>query len=239
MNNKLKVSVVTVFFNGEKTLEKTIQSVIEQTYENIEYLIIDGGSTDSTVSIIKNYDSKIAFWKSEADKGIYDAMNKGLLQASGDFLIFLGADDVFIDKDVVMNFVRKISTGSFDYIYYGNVIKTSNNERYDGLFSKKKFAIKNICHQAIFYPKKIYKQNKYNLKYKLWADYAYNLKLFDYMRFIDMDVAFFNDQGSSSKKGDINFRKDVYWLVFKNLGIKCFFILLIDKIRRNLKKRTK
>ncbi|MCR5146562.1 MAG: glycosyltransferase [Clostridia bacterium] len=149
MEKKLKISVVTVVFNGEKTLEKTIQSVINQTYENIEYLIIDGGSSDSTVDIIKKYESKISFWKSEADKGIYDAMNKGLVQATGDFIIFLGADDLFVDREVVQNFVKKICCDSYDYIYYGNVIKTSNYAIYDGFFSKEKIAIRNICHQPL------------------------------------------------------------------------------------------
>lgn len=239
MENKLKISVVTVVFNGEKTLEKTIQSVVNQTYSNIEYIIIDGASTDDTISIIKKYESKIALWLSKPDHGIYDAMNKGLQIATGDFLIFMGADDLFINNDVISNFVSKIKNSDSNRVYYGNVIKVSTKERYDGYFTKEKFAIKNICHQSIFYSKNIYKTNQYDLKYKLWADYVYNFKLFNQMEFIDIDVAYFNDEGASSRKGDLEFRKDVYYLVFKYLGIKCFFILLAEKIKRNLNKRLK
>ena len=234
-----RISIVTVVYNGEKTLEKTIQSIISQSYDNIEYIIIDGASKDGTISIIKKYESKIAYWKSEPDKGIYDAMNKGLQKATGDFLIFMGADDLFIDSDVISNFVEKIKGKDWSRVYYGNVTKVSTNERYDGLFSKEKFAIRNICHQSIFYPKNIYKANTYDLKYKLWADYVYNFKLFKQMEYLDMDVAYFNDTGASAQKGDIEFRKNVYFLVLKHLGTKCLFILLADKIKRNLNKRLK
>lgn len=97
----LKISIITVSYNAAKTIEQTIQSVVNQTYDNIEYIIIDGGSTDGTVDIIKKYEDKIAYWVSEPDKGIYDAMNKGILKASGEYIYFLGADDWLYNESVM------------------------------------------------------------------------------------------------------------------------------------------
>ena len=84
----LKISIVTVSYNAAETIEQTISSVVNQTYENIEYIIIDGGSTDGTVDIIRKYEDRIAYWVSEPDKGIYDAMNKGIDVATGDYIYF-------------------------------------------------------------------------------------------------------------------------------------------------------
>mgnify|MGYP001033420933 FL=1 len=95
------ISVVTVSYNAVLTIEQTILSVINQTYPNVEYIIIDGGSTDGTVDIIKKYADKIAYWVSEPDKGIYDAMNKGGLKATGDFIQFLNAGDWFENEHVI------------------------------------------------------------------------------------------------------------------------------------------
>jgi len=90
------ITIITVVYNGEKYLEETIKSVINQTYPNVEYIIIDGGSTDGTLDIIKKYEDYIDYWVSEKDKGIYDAMNKGILVSNGKYLLFLNADDFLI-----------------------------------------------------------------------------------------------------------------------------------------------
>lgn len=95
------ISVVTVSYNAVSTIEQTILSVINQTYPNVEYIIIDGGSTDGTVDIIKKYADKIAYWVSEPDKGIYDAMNKGVVVATGEWINFMNAGDIFTDSDVI------------------------------------------------------------------------------------------------------------------------------------------
>lgn len=99
--NKPLVSVITVVFNGEKYLEETIQSVINQTYDNVEYIIIDGGSTDGTLDIIKKYENKIDYWISEKDRGISDAFNKGVRVAQGDYINFQGDGDGFYTTDAL------------------------------------------------------------------------------------------------------------------------------------------
>ena len=91
--DKPLISIITVVYNGEKYLEETIQSVINQTYDNVEYIIIDGGSTDGTVDIIKKYEDQIDYWVSEKDTGMYNALNKGFSCAQGDYLGWLNADD--------------------------------------------------------------------------------------------------------------------------------------------------
>ncbi|MDD3342473.1 MAG: glycosyltransferase family 2 protein [Sulfurospirillaceae bacterium] len=99
--NKPQISIITAVFNGEKHLEQTIQSIINQTYENMEYIIIDGGSTDGTLDIIKKYEDKIEYWVSEKDKGISDAFNKGVKVAKGEYINFQGDGDGFVSDDAL------------------------------------------------------------------------------------------------------------------------------------------
>ncbi len=114
----MKFSIITVVFNSKNILEKTIKSIEEQTNSNIEYIIIDGGSTDGTLDIIKKYDKYISYWDSVPDKGIYDAMNKGLKKATGDYVWFLNAGDEIYSLDT-LNYIDSIE-GDTD-AYYGEV----------------------------------------------------------------------------------------------------------------------
>ena len=113
------VSVVTVVFNGEKYLEETIQSVINQTYDNVEYIIIDGGSTDGTLDIIKKYEDRIDYWVSERDRGIYDAMNKGIDLASGEWINFMNAGDG-LDSYSILNEIFSNKINLKIGLIYGN-----------------------------------------------------------------------------------------------------------------------
>lgn len=116
MSNPL-ISVVTVSYNAVLTIEQTILSVLNQSYSNIEYVIIDGGSTDGTIDIIKKYADKIAYWVSETDKGIYDAMNKGIQKAKGEWINFMNAGDILYNSDVFAQvFGTAISMKTF-FIY--------------------------------------------------------------------------------------------------------------------------
>ena len=114
------ITVVTVVFNGEATLEQTIQSVVNQTYDNVEYIIVDGGSKDRTLDIIKKYEDRIDYWQSEPDKGIYDAMNKGIELANGDWINFMNSGDSFYNECVIKN----IYYGPYKMVIMGPINKT-------------------------------------------------------------------------------------------------------------------
>ena len=116
----MKISVVTVCYNAADCIEHTMLSVLNQSYPDIEYIVIDGGSTDGTVDIIKKYADRLAYWVSEPDKGIYDAMNKGIAAASGSYINFMNAGDTFASDSVLAEIVPQINPNS--QIVYGDVV---------------------------------------------------------------------------------------------------------------------
>lgn len=214
----MKISIITVTYNASKTIEDSILSVIHQTYPSIEYIIIDGKSIDGTIEIIKKYSRRITYWNSEEDKGIYDAMNKGLNIATGDFVLFLGADDKLFSKYTIESIVGKLAK---DEVYYGDCYMTKIRKIYWGRFNKYKLSIGNICHQSIFYPKKIYKNYHYDISYKVYADYIYNIMLYNKIKFnyLDETIAIFNYNGISSSCNDIKFKKEIQKVILQKLGI--------------------
>lgn len=111
------ISIITVVFNGAATLEDTIRSVLQQTYDNIEYIIIDGGSSDATLDILHKYDGSIDYWVSEKDAGIYDAMNKGIAQARGDYVGMLNSDDFFASPHALENIAARFKTSGVDAVF--------------------------------------------------------------------------------------------------------------------------
>ncbi|MFA6144570.1 MAG: glycosyltransferase family 2 protein [Sulfurimonas sp.] len=172
-NDKPLISIITVVYNGEKYLEETIQSVINQTYDNVEYIIIDGGSTDGTVDIINKYENQIDYWVSERDKGIYDAMNKGIDLAFGDYIFFLGADDRL---ENILHIIFKDINKRY-LLVYGNIKYNTS------LFVKSKFSFQTylhntIHHQSAFYSKDLFTNFRYDIRYKIAADYELNLLVY-------------------------------------------------------------
>lgn len=168
----MKISVVTVCYNAADTLEETMLSVLNQTYDNIDYIIIDGGSTDGTVGIIRKYADRLAYWGSEPDKGIYDAMNKGLAVATGDYVNFMNAGDTFFDEAVVENVASRINKeGCSSHVIYGDSYIYDNYHTY----YKRPEPLRNLrrhsafCHQASFI--KHGDDIKYDLNYRIAADY--------------------------------------------------------------------
>lgn len=115
-----RISVITVVKNGKEFIRQTITSVVEQTYLNKEYIVVDGASTDGTVEIIKSFDSKIAKWISEKDRGIADAFNKGLAHATGDYILILNADDALAAPDILETVSREIISSDFPAMLYGD-----------------------------------------------------------------------------------------------------------------------
>jgi putative colanic acid biosynthesis glycosyltransferase len=216
MDNKPLISIVTVVYNGEKFLEDTIKSVIEQSYENIEYIIIDGGSTDETVDIIKKYEDKIDYWASEPDSGIYDAMNKGAKLATGDFVVFMNAGDMFYMPKSVARCVALMSDETKSYfgrakIYSKKTTWLYPNENYhkENIETFLKNALPN--HQAMFFPKSFYKTYPYNLKYKVGSDsdYKFQAQKECGLLFIDEIVGVFALGGVSSEFQSFKLTKQI------------------------------
>jgi glycosyltransferase involved in cell wall biosynthesis len=174
-----RVSVVTIVFNDIQNIEKTILSVVNQTYPHIDYILIDGGSTDGTTEIIKKYASSISYRVSEKDKGIYDAMNKGQQAATGDYLIFMNSGDLFADHDVLY----RIFNGKTKYadVYYGETYLIDKSGTILGtrtdLTTRKLPANMTwkdmkkgmvVCHQSFLVKREL--APRYNLAYKCSAD---------------------------------------------------------------------
>jgi len=174
------ITVITVVLNGEKTLEETIKSVISQTYPNVEYIIIDGGSTDGTLDIIKKYEDYIDYWVSEPDKGIYDAMNKGIVISFGEWLNMLNSGDLYYNSMVIENiYTKEIDTdvygiaGSWVCDYEGNIFLYLPNPY--KMLEKPGW---HINHQAFFYRKITHKiLGLYSTDYELTSDHEYFLRL--------------------------------------------------------------
>ena len=168
-----KFSIITVSFNSSGTIEKTIKSVLEQDYSNIEYIIIDGGSTDGTVDIIKNYEDRIAYWISEPDKGISDAFNKGIAVATGDIIGIVNSDDQYLPG--ALRLIAKNYSEDID-VYRGTILihDEQKNEEYTYEPSMKfcLLPIKvNVCHLTTFITKKAYEEyGVYDLEFKLAMD---------------------------------------------------------------------
>jgi len=189
------ITVITVVLNGEKTLEETIKSVISQTYPNVEYIIIDGGSNDGTLDIIKKYEDYIDYWVSEPDEGIYDAMNKGIKVALGSYYVFLGSDDKII-KDWLEKGIHYINTllKFEDTIYlYGNIVFSAKwgKIRYKYLQLKDLSDLKKeftIPHSGSIISSKLFRFNSlYDKKYKIVGDYAWVLSVVQKIRPVYID----------------------------------------------------
>ena len=166
------VTVITICYNSIQFIEETIKSVISQDYKDVEYIIIDGGSTDGTKEIIKQYANRITYWCSCKDGGIYDAMNKGIDHTTGEWVCFMNSGDTFYQTDVISNIMRlKIPTEV--QVLYGDVEMVYT----DYAKIQKAYRIETInyrmpfCHQASFVKSRILKQHKFNLQYKIGADY--------------------------------------------------------------------
>jgi glycosyltransferase involved in cell wall biosynthesis len=176
--NQPLITVVTVVRNGEETLEETILSVINQTYKNVEYIIVDGASNDGTLEIIKKYEDRIDYWISKPDKGIFDAMNKGIALATGEYIALLNSDDWY-EKNTCEIIANKIIEVKAD-IYYG-MMRVINNK--DGSlifiygFTDQILQRYMIAHPTCFIKKDVYRLYQYDIKYKTAADYDFIIRL--------------------------------------------------------------
>lgn len=182
MKNKPLVSIITVVYNGEKFLEETIKSVINQTYTNIEYIIIDGESNDGTINIIKKYEDSISHWISEKDDGIYDAMNKGIDACSGDIIGLINADDWY-QLDTVEKVVKAYLFSDKNTLFYGDL--NVHNDKQTSYVPKQSSDLKILKkgmilnHPTVFVPKIIYeKHGSFSTDYKIASDWDLMLRLY-------------------------------------------------------------
>jgi glycosyltransferase involved in cell wall biosynthesis len=175
-----RISIITVVYNGEKVLERTIQSIRNQTFRDIEYIIVDGNSKDGTKTIIDKYKTEISKWISEPDKGLYDAMNKGLKLATGEYVLFLNAGDQFQDANTLGN-VFQLQAGAD--VYYGETMMVDEANKDIGLRRLKAPEVLNwkslingmlVCHQSFIMRREI--APEYNLRYRIAADYEWMLQ---------------------------------------------------------------
>ncbi len=166
------VTVVTVVLNDVKHLEQTILSVLNQTYKNIEYIIIDGGSTDGTVDIIKKYQDRLAFWVSEKDKGIFYATNKGVEKATGEWINYLNSGDYFFNNQVFEKIFSKPHPAAD--LLYGSFIGNFNNQAVECVappsVSDRSWKGMPVCHTAVFARTALMKKFKFNTDYRVSAD---------------------------------------------------------------------
>lgn len=239
----MKISVITVCYNEAATIEKTLESIFNQTYQNIEFIVIDGGSTDGTLDIIEKYKDKIAYFVSEPDEGIYNAMNKGIKASSGEVLYFLNANDTLYSDDVLETVVSVFEKENYDFVYGDlcfiepdkkNKIKTQNKNLKDTIIQTKA-----VWHPASFYKKSLFDRfGIYDENFFIAADHDFNMKILTNRKtkifYLNKTIARFDKTGISSNKKYKKILKIENSLIFYkyafstpllkiNYYLKCFF----------------
>jgi glycosyltransferase involved in cell wall biosynthesis len=183
----MKISIITVVYNNERTIEDAIQSVLLQSYPNIEYVIIDGGSQDNTVSIINKFKDQIGYFVSEKDTGLYDAMNKGIIACKGDVIGILNSDDLYQDSNVIKDVMEQFNSDLELDMLYGNLVYVKSDNTYKVVrnwesksYYKNFFENANVPpHPSLFVRSEVYKMaGLFDLQYKLAADYELMLRMF-------------------------------------------------------------
>ena len=201
----MKISIITINFNNKKGLVKTIASVKNQSYSNIEYIVIDGASTDGSAEYLSDQSKDFNYWISEPDRGIYHAMNKGIDRAVGDYLLFLNSGDTLTKTDVIDKFAR---CDPKEDIIYGNVLYmypdgTRRLREFPSIFNSRIVITDTLNHQSIFFKRELFSENNmYDESYTLLADWVFysNEILFKSRssRHINLIVAEYNMDGASS-----------------------------------------
>ncbi|MDA6068800.1 glycosyltransferase [Flavobacterium sp. AC] len=237
LKNKPLISIITVCYNAVNTIEQTILSVINQGYEDYEYIIIDGVSTDGTIDIIKKYEDKISYWVSEPDKGIYDAMNKGISKASGVLIGMINADDWYEN-----NAIEKIANKYLEYpdigVFHGLIRYVNSDNVISAVigFNSITLGEKMIQHPTCFVNKSIYDlYGTYSLAYKYASDYEFMLKIYENsvkFYFIDEIIANFREGGVSYS---IQGQKEDYLIKYKYNKISYYRYFILSSYL-NIKK---
>lgn len=208
----MKYSIITINYNNKEGLEHTIKSVINQTFKDYEYIIIDGGSTDGSVDIIKQNANHINYWVSEKDKGVYNAMNKGVAQAQGNYLVFMNSGDCFHDSDVLSNFTKYQEDIILGKVYKGDSPIPSGHDRPD--ITLIDLMRDSLPHQAMLIKKELLVKHPYDENYKVVSDWKFCLEsmILDNCSFrnVDIVVADYDTSGiSTNSKGLLPKEKEI------------------------------
>ena len=250
----MKISIITVCYNAAATLETTLLSVLNQTYRDVEYLIIDGGSTDGTVDIIRKYEHRIAKWISEPDRGIYDAMNKGIRLATSDWRLFMNAGDTFVDESVLTHVFERI-TPDADVVYGDNLMIYDSGSIYHkaGFFSKRDINLP-FNHQSALVRTRLAKNNLFDPTYKIAGDYHFFYRLYRAgcrFQYIPLPIANYAMDGLSQKyviktfrevceirqrKKDLSYLFSLAFLKLKLWGARVLPACVIDTYRSILNR---
>jgi glycosyltransferase involved in cell wall biosynthesis len=233
-NDKPLVSIITVCYNSEKYIRETIESVLNQTYDNIEYIIVDGDSTDSTLDIIKEYEPKFngrLRWVSEPDEGIYDAMNKGINMATGYYAFFIGADDIFL-KDNLEQLMHKIKHKKTKRLLVFPII-LNNSKNYPKLDRK----VNIVHHQGVLFNLNIIKEiGCYNKKYMIHSDFdliSKYIKKYGYI-YINIPLCKFTKGGVSTNGENVILSTKELIKIYKYYNGDLFSFEFIKLISRPL-----
>ena len=245
MNSGFAVTVITVCLNSDKTIERTIESMINQTCHEYEYLIIDGGSTDQTTKIIRKYEPLFngkMKWISEHDRGIYDAMNKGIAMAHGSLIGILNSDDYYEQDTLqtVLSYMKNTATYPYQILY--GMVRTLLDGKEESVSINSHNFIKDrmIGHPACFVTKKLYERyGMFNIKYKSSADYEFMLRVCDEKEIIFVPIYeiltnYLLGGMSTTRKGYID---KIRMLHERNMisDVKYYQLRLIDLIKSILK----
>lgn len=218
------VTVITVVMNGAEYVEQTIQSVLGQNYPYTEYIIVDGGSTDGTVDIIKRYEDRISRWISEKDSGISEAFNKGVALAGGDYIIMMNSSDYFYDNRAIEKLANyiKINVPDENTIIYGGAVVINRVGGFDMCQADHENLSNDcsFCHQSVIMPRKMLLENKFDERLKYSMDYDLWLRLLDkgakFVRIKDAVVSVYRTGGVSSNADGVIFK----WIV-RALNLRC------------------
>ncbi|RRQ47191.1 glycosyltransferase family 2 protein [Chryseobacterium sp. SC28] len=199
------ISVITINFNNQFGLEETIKSVVNQSYKDFEFIVIDGGSNDGSKEILETYSEQINYWVSEPDNGIYNAMNKGIAKASGDYLIFMNSGDRFSSPEILEKIAPHF--GNEDIVYGNAYYELENRKKYEYRIPSKitigSLLKEPICHQSAFFKKELFtKFGMYDEQNKIASDWTFMMDLFIHhnisQKYIDQFISIFEKTGIST-----------------------------------------